>query len=127
MINSFGVNTQTPFYGADYAKDPERYAFLQSELSAVDSVAKIYDGTVITDNYYGKLPFASRVGSPRIKYLSTKSEIKSLTVVRKYIYTHQFADNSSEEESLSMLNSFRHNVYDLVYNNEEVKAYLPRE
>jgi len=126
MINSYGVNTRTPFYGEDYIQDPERYAFNESELSAIDSISEIYDGKITTDNEYRKLPFEGRVGLERVSSLSIEADSEGLVVIRKYIYTHQFAGGGSERESRDLLDSFSSSGYNMIFNNGEVKAYLPR-
>ena len=125
-VNSFGVNTATPFYGADYMRDPFRYAFYETELSAVDSISAKYDGTITTDNYYGKLPFKTRIGLGRVNDLALKDEPVGLTVIRKYIYTHEFDAGGREPASTVFLNSFNSNKYNMVFNNSDVKAYSLR-
>lgn len=126
MINSHGVNTRTPFYGKDYMQDPERYAFNESELTAVNSISEIYDGKITTDNEYRKMPFEGRAGLERVSSLSIEAENEGLVIIRKYIYTHQFAGGGSERESRDLLDSFSSSGYNMIYNNGEVEAYLPR-
>ena len=126
MINSYGVNTRTPFYGKDYMQDPQRYAFNESELSAIDSISEIYDGKITTDNEYRKLPFEGRVGLERVSSLSIEADSEGLVVIREYIYTHQFAGGGSERESRDLLDSFSSSGYNMIFNNGEVKAYLSR-
>jgi len=126
MVNSYGVNTRTPFYGKDYMQDPQRYAFNESELSAIDTISEIYDGKITTDNEYRKLPLATQVGQERAISLSIEEENEGLIVIREYVYRHGIFAGQANEQSTRLLDSFSSSGYNMVYNNGEVKAYLPR-
>ncbi len=127
MINSVGINTQSPFYGTEYMKDPARAAFTESELSTVDTILKVYNGIITTDNEYLKLPFAGRIAANKLKLLSTDTKNEGLIIIREYVYTHGIIREQIDEQSRNLLNSFGSYEHNMIYNNGEVKAYLSRD
>lgn len=131
MINSNGVNIYTPFYGKDYHQDPVRYAFTQSELTAVNSISEMYDDKIITDHWYSSLPFLTQVGQTKIAYLNPKSKNEGLIVIRKYIYKHEFSYEYqgriyNEKLTEDYFVKFSSSMYNGIYSNGEVRAYLKR-
>lgn len=122
-LNSYGVNTYTPFYGADYPKDPYRYAFNQSEMTAADSILAMNLSQVTTDVNYLSLPFDGRTEPETMEPLGTNQEFTGLVVVRKYVYTHQYIIGDDKAEVDRLLNSLTGAKYNAVYDNGEVKAY----
>ncbi len=125
MVNSFGINTCTPFYGEKYMQDPHRYAFTQSEMSAVDTITGIYDGTITTDEEYRKLPFQAAVGQRAVPF-QPDVESEGMIVIRQYTYTHQFIKGCSQEQAMRLLYSFGSYEYHMVYNNGQVVGHMER-
>lgn len=127
LINNYDVNQYTPFLGKANTVDPERFAFKSTELQAVDTLSKKHDGLITTDTSYAKEPFRQSVGLGRLENLSPGSENKGLIVIRQYLYTHGEALGIPDDQSrASFLNGFAGAGYNEVYDNGEVKAYLPR-
>ena len=127
-INSSLVNMQTPFY-----KEHSRPAFIQSELSAADTISRIYDGIITTDWDYAELPFRTQTGLTQFVFLRNEIEDEGLIVIRRYLYLHQhllsvpkYGEAPEEVESI-FFTKFDSYEYDLIYNNGEVGAHLKKE
>ncbi len=125
MVNSTGINTRSPFYGEEYMQNPDRYAFTEREMAAVDLISSAHDGKITTDQEYRKLPFQSVVGQEAVPFqLDVRSE--GVVVIREYVYTHQFISGASKKQTIRLLNGFISYNYNAIYDNLDVKGYLER-
>jgi hypothetical protein len=127
MINSYGVNTRTPFYGADYAANPYRYAFTDGEMRASETIIGVYEGQITTDGAYQIHPFWVALGlgrAGRVEPLSIEGENRGLIVLREYIYSQQVITGFSKERYDDFLATFSRPPYSMIYNNQSVKAYF---
>jgi hypothetical protein len=126
-INNYTVNTHTPFYA-----EPGRIGFIQSDLSAVDTIFSKNDSEITTDIDYAELIFRGEKRFADLTYLDPIVEEKGLIIIRKYLSEHpQFVEyfwrkgSATLEETAANFNKFNNrDLYNLVYNNGQVKAYL---
>lgn len=126
MINSSTVNTNGPFYGGDYSLNPLRLSFYEQELSAVGSIGKLSEDTIITDSKFMKLPFQQNVGFDRVVSFRERN-MEGLFVIRDYVYKHPSASVLDEDKLESFLSGFEDlTKYHVLYENGAVTAYLPR-
>lgn len=123
MINSAGVNLYTPFYG-EQSLDPVRYALTQSELKAVDTISQVYDGNITSDGHYVRMVLVERGGCRMPIYLDAETESEGMVVIRRYIYTHHFEIRHYEKLNQDFWTHFDGPAYNLIYNNNNVSAYL---
>ncbi len=124
MVNSYGVNTLTPFYGEDYIENPERNAYLESEMSAAETIAKIYNGQVTTDSDYAINLFVPLFGSEKVEWFKVGEENEGLIIIREYMYGHQLIAGYNDEQYSDFLASFDSPQYDTIYSSGTVKIYF---
>lgn len=124
MINQSAVNLHTPFYG-EYSLNPERNAYTQSELQAVDTISRIYNGSnVTTDNHYARLVFPVQIGYENIYMLDTKVKNDGIIVLRNYVYIHPYDTIINYDElNQDFLLQFEGSEYNIIYDNRDVQAY----
>ena len=131
LINSVAVNTRGPFYGREYMESPFRNSFLDSELTAAETILELYQGKIKTDGFYtDNFVFGNSAEHDRfIKFpmLVVNQEVEGLAIVREYLYDHPLnLHKSIPQSSDAFLTGFKESGYSFIYNNGQVKAYLSR-
>lgn len=119
-INNNAVNSHSPFVEA-----PIRSQYTQSEQSAIDTISENYEDKIIGDARFTHEYLQSKEPLRMGGNLRDLPEIEgtNIIVVRKYMYTHLELLGESGSDILAGLDSSQ---YNLIYRNDEVKAYLPR-
>jgi hypothetical protein len=133
MITNASTSFDSPIY-PDYLKD--RSALSESELTAADTIASVYEGALAMD-YAHRLaledrPEVSVVSISRPDFQNNFVDIQGILLLRRYIVDNVFIAWSNEgifrtEITYDPYQMLEYNRYNRVYDNSGVTAYVPGE
>jgi len=135
-LSMFSINSTVISSHSILTKEATRREFLQSELTAADTISDKHDGVIFSDWEYINFIYAMRYNIKRLDYLAPEiqEEDTDLFVVREFLRKHpelipfdwRVAGNPPLEEIYELFTKFDSSDYNLVYNHSEVKAYSPK-
>ena len=133
MITNASTSFDSPIY-PDYLKD--RSALSESELTAADTIASVYEGALAMD-YAHRLALEDRPEVPVVSISHSDIQnnfvdVQGMLLLRKHLVNNVFIAWSDEgifrtEITDDPYQVLEYNKYNRVYDNGEVTAYLPGE